>query len=447
MMYMDVNHFGAIADGHTLNTEAIQRAIDQCSAAGGGTVFFPAGQYLTGSLLLKSHVTLYLDAGAVLLGSRELADYPLKHLIYARDAENIAITGQGCIDGQGYAFWETGHEISPNNAWRKGWGEVAHYYTKTLARPERMIRLAGCKDVKVEDVTLKNASSWTLHLLACEDVRVRGVTITNPLEGPNTDGIDIDGSRNVMISDCRIVTGDDAIVVKSTGIEGRKQSVRNVTVTNCILTTPCNAFKIGTETQADISNIVFSNSVVCSGGDWRYCDRAISGISIEMVDGAVLSQVLVSGITISNARSPLFIRLGNRGRGQEVPTSGSMHDIKVCNVQATGAILPCIVSGIEAAAMERVFLENIQMTFTGGEDAVVVPDVIPDLPADYPEAIMFGRWLPSYGMFCRHVKGLYLRGIDLFLEGNDPRQAVFMEAIQGLSASRITCNGELMAER
>lgn len=357
--------YGAVGDGKTINTEMIQRTIDLCHEAGGGTVYFPSGSYLAGSILMKSGVTLYLDAGSVLLGSDRMTDYPLGYLLYAEDAENIVVTGTGCINGQGTAYWVTGQELRPENAWRKGWGEVAHYYSKTLERPKRMICFSGCKNVRIENVELKNSFSWTLHLLSCDDVFIHGVRISNPVEGSNTDGIDIDSSQNVTVSDCHIVTGDDAIVGKNTNIEGRKRPAGNITVTNCILTTPCNAFKIGTETQDDIKNVVFSNSIVYSDISWDYCNRAISGVSIEMVDGAVLSGVLVSGIVIRNARSPIFIRLGDRGKGQEASRAGALTDIMVCNVQASGAILPCIISGIKDAPVERVRLSNVQMGFIG----------------------------------------------------------------------------------
>lgn len=438
----NICEYGALGDGKSMNTEAIQRAVDACRKEGGGTVYFPAGTYLTGSIRLKSNVTLYLDAGAVLQGSGRLEDYHLRHLLYAENEENIAVTGDGCIDGQGTAFWEPGHELRPENIWRKGWGEVTHYYSKTLPRPERLIRFSGCKKVRVENVELRNSPSWTLHLLACEDVAVQGIRITNPLGGPNTDGIDIDGSQNVLVSDCRIITGDDAIVIKNTGIDGWKKPVRNVTVTNCILTTPCNAFKIGTETQADIENVVFSNSVVYSDSSRDCYDRAISGISIEMVDGANLSGVLVSGILIRNARSPIFIRLGNRGRGQAVPKAGTLRDVAISSVQAFGAILPCIISGIEEASIERVSLSNIQMCFAGGGNAVPTPEEIPDLPAEYPEAVMFGRWLPSYGLFCRRVKELSLQNIHIRLEGEDSRKAVRLEQTEKVSMTQCIVDGK-----
>lgn len=438
----NVFNFRDEADDGSLYTQAIQRAIDYCHKLGGGTIYFPPGNYMTGSIFLKSKVTLYIEAGATIIGSANVDDYPSKFLIYAVDAEDIGIAGPGCIDGQGTQFWEE-KELDEAHMWRKGWGEVSHYYQHTKKRPERMIRLSGCSNVRIENVQLRNSSSWTLHLLACDKVTVHGIRIDNPLYGPNTDGIDIDACRNVTVSDCQIRTGDDAIVIKNTNFEGRKQVSRNIVITNCILTTPCNAFKIGTETQADIENIVFSNSVVYSSEDWKLCDRAISGVSIEMVDGARLSQVVVSGITIRNARSPIFIRLGNRGRGQATPVPGTLTDVKLYGIQATGAILPCIISGIRDAEMERVYLSDIQLGFVGGGAEAEIYSDVSELPGDYPEAVMFGRWLPAYGLFCRHVNGLFLRNIDVWLEGDDPRPATKIYKVKDASCLQFAINGKI----
>jgi polygalacturonase len=186
-----------------------------------------------------------------LIGSTDINEYTSGHLIYAKDAVNVGIVGNGSIDGQGASFWKD-KELGEDVMWRKGWGEVSHYYKACFKRPERLVRFSGCKNVFVRHVLLKNSANWTLHILACDEVSIEGIRIHNPLEGPNTDGIDIDSSQNVSISDCKIVTGDDAIVLKNTNIEERKQTTRNITVTNCVLTTPCNAFKIGTESQLPV---------------------------------------------------------------------------------------------------------------------------------------------------------------------------------------------------
>lgn len=441
--YYNILNFRDKTEQTKIYTTTIQKAIDHCHKEGGGTVYVPPGDYQIGSILLKDNVTLYVESGATLIGSTDISDYTSGHLIYAKDAKNVGIEGKGCIDGQGASFW-VDKELDEDVLWRKGWGEVSHYYKRCLKRPERLVRFVGCQNVHVTDILLKNSANWTLHFLCCNEVSVHKIRIHNPLEGPNTDGIDIDSSQNVSISDCKICTGDDAIVLKNTNLEGRKQTTRNIAVTNCTLTTPCNAFKIGTESQSDFENISFSNSNIYSAEDWEIYDKAISGISIEMVDGSKLSQVNISNITIMNARSPIFIRLGNRGRGQKVATPGRLSDVKISQIQARGAILPCIISGIEEAFMERIYLTDIHLSFIGAGEEAQIPAVVPDIPSDYPEAVMFGRWLPVYGLFCRHVKGLFLRNIDLWLEGEDKREAIQITQVSDLHKNQISVNGVLI---
>jgi hypothetical protein len=201
----DIRDYGAEPDGETLCTQAIQEAVDHCAGSGGGVVYLPPGRWLSGTIVMKSGVTLQLDAGCTLLGSRDLAQYPPmvpayrsytdvytdKSLIYAEKAERIAITGRGVIDGQGDAF--------------HGPYKVRPY----------MIRLIGCRDVVVEDVTLCNSPMWVQHYLACDDVRIDGVTVRSRVN-LNNDGIDIDSCRRVLVTRCNIDSGDDAIVLKST---------------------------------------------------------------------------------------------------------------------------------------------------------------------------------------------------------------------------------------
>lgn len=415
-----------------MDTLAIQTAIDFCHRDGGGAVNILPGRYLGGSIVLKSNVVLNLLPGAHILGSRNVSDYPLKYLIYAENAENIGIIGLGTVDGQGEVFWSKEKDLNQDVEWRRGWGEVSAYYRETHPRPEGLICFYQCHRIQLQQVLMKNSARWTLHLLDCSGVSISGINIFAPFYGPNTDGIDIDSSQNVTVSDCQISTGDDAIVVKTTGHNGCKTPVRNITITNCILTTTCNAFKIGTETRNDIEHIIFSNSVVYSADNQPPHARAISGVSIEMVDGANLQNISVSNIMMHNARSPVFVRLGNRGRGQAKAIPGTLSNVQISNIQATGAILPCILSGIEEAWMKGVSVSNISTETVAEYLGDVLPDIVPDLAAEYPEAVMFGRWLPSYGLFCRYIRGLMLHDIDLRLKGQDKRPAKKMICVESL---------------
>lgn len=288
--------FGAVADGKTLCTEAIQQAIDACSQSGGGEVIIPVGTFLSGTLYLKNDVLLHLQQGAILLGSTNIRDYSPRGLIRAVKKKNIGIVGHGVIDGQGWAFWEE----KKSNLRIVGMSPARNFSHKKQ-HPDMLIQFEDCRGVTVKDVTLKNSEAWTLHLLACEDVLVDGVTIRNPQHGPNTDGIDINGSRRVRISNCDIYTGDDAICLKNKDPKYWERSCEDIVITGCILTTSCNAFKIGTETIGDFKNIVFSNSVIKAGDPENELsviaakqatpqnyDNILapqSGISLETVDG------------------------------------------------------------------------------------------------------------------------------------------------------------------
>ena len=288
-IFYSVRDYGAEGNGKSLDTKAIQKTIDACSKAGGGTVYFPAGTYLSGTIFFKNNISLYLDAGATLLGSTDDADYPVticeyrsytdnyteKSLIYAEKVKNISILGRGTIDGQGEAFKQRRSKENPYKL-----------------RPY-MIRMIQCQDVTIRDVTIVNSPMWVQHYLACDDVLIDGITVDSFVAG-NNDGIDIDSCHKVRISNCDIFSGDDAIVLKATS----DRACENITVTNCVLSTHCNAFKLGTESNGGFKNITFSNSTIY--------DTRLAAIALEMVDGGVLQRVNINNISISNSGTAIF---------------------------------------------------------------------------------------------------------------------------------------------
>jgi hypothetical protein len=407
----DVRDYGAKADGKTLCTTSVQKAIDECSKAGGGTVYLPPGVFLSGTIYFKTGVTLRLAAGCTLLGSADLKDYPPtvqafrsytdnytdKSLIYGENVERIAITGEGTIDGQGASF-EGPYKVRPY-----------------------MIRFIECRNVTVKDVTIKNSPMWVQHYLACDDVRITGITVRSNINH-NNDGIDIDSCRRVIISDCNIDSGDDAIVLKSTSA----RVCRDVVVSNCVLSTRCNALKMGTESNGGFENIVITG---CSIYDTR-----LAGIALEIVDGGVMDRVVVSNITMNKVGAPIFLRLGNRARpyktNMETPGMGAMRNITISNIEATGANpTGCAISGLPEAAIENVTLSNVRLSFEGGGTQADASRAIPEKPADYPEYAMFGR-LSAYGFYCRHVKGLKLHNVQLQLAKPDQRHALAFEDVE-----------------
>ena len=263
----DIRSYGAVGDGVTPDTEAVQAALDAAGRAGGGTVVVPAGgHYLIGSIELRSHVELHVQSGAVLQGSPRWADYTARFrvgalsagvvgagtdssaaLLTARDATGICMTGGGVIDGAGAAFvtGERGVDIHdlPNQ------------------RPF-LVFLLGCENVTVRDLTLRDSALWTLRLTGCRDVLVHGLRIRGDLRLPNNDGIDLDRCRRVRISDCDIATGDDAISLKTCDEWPEYGACEDITVTGCVLSSRSSALVVGVDVSAPIRNVVFSGCVI-----------------------------------------------------------------------------------------------------------------------------------------------------------------------------------------
>jgi polygalacturonase len=407
----DVRDYGAKADGITLCTMSIQKAIDACSKSGGGTVYLPPGTFLSGTIYLKSGVTLRLDPACTLLGSKDLKDYPPtvqafrsytdnytdKSLIYAEKAERIAITGGGTIDGQGASF--------------KGPYKVRPY----------MMRIIQCRSVTVKDVILRNSPMWVQHYLACDDVRVTGVTVRSVVNH-NNDGINIDSCHRFIVSNCNIESGDDAIVLKSTSA----RLCRDVAVSNCVLSTRCNALKMGTESNGGFQNVTITGCAI-------YNTR-LAGIALEIVDGGTMDRVVISNITMDKIGAPIFLRLGNRARpfkkDMEIPGMGIMRNVTISNVEATGANpTGCAIAGLPGAAIENVTLSNIRLSFEGGGTNTDAARPIPEEPTAYPEYGMFGK-LPAYGFYCRHVKGLKLLNVQLQWAKPDQRHALVLDDVE-----------------
>lgn len=427
---VNVKELGARGDGVTLETAILQRAIDSC-AVSGGEVLVPPGTYLTGSLDLRSNVTLRLLRGAVILGSKNLSDYKerqprirsyndyfLKYSVfYAERASNITITGEGVIDGQGKWFKVAGKE------------KPIRYMNRPF-----LLRFAECSNVRVENIRLQNSAMWTQHYFACENVTIRGISVYNHAN-KNNDMIDIDGCRNVIISDCFGDTDDDGITLKSTS----ERITENVVITNCVLSSHCNAIKAGTESTGGFRNISISNMVVKpSSADSVMTGRrgGISGITLSIVDGGVLDGVTISGVTIDGPEVPIFLRLGNRGRlhydQAPKPAVGRMRDVSISNITARNVgRTGCSITGLPGHALENVTLSNIRITFGGGvsEQPAATPAEMED---SYPESTMWGN-LPAYGFFVRHASGVKFRDCVFSLAGEDVRPAFVIEDADGVS--------------
>jgi polygalacturonase len=427
--HFDVRSYGATGDGETLDTVAIQSAIDACADDGGGEVLFPAGRYLSGSLRLKSHVTLNITPDATLLGSTSLADFTTRELLLAAGVENVGITGGGTIDGQGSAYWV------PKPYLGEAWKGTAQFEYRALKRP-RFLRFDDCRNVRVSHVLLTHSPSWTLHLARCTDVEVTDVKIRNPLHGPNTDGIDINACTDVSVSDCDIITGDDGIVLKSTQ-PGHDFLSSNISIRQCRVWSACSGFKIGTETHGHFDQVTVKDCHFYSDTT-KTLDRTISGIAIESVDGAHLTNILVTDVTMEGVRTPIFIRLGHRGgKGNslqvEPQVPGRIDGVVLRNVTAKRAMLASSITGILGHPVQNILLENLDLEYEGGGEASWADEPVPDeeVIGDYPESFMFGR-LPAYGLYCRHVEQLQLRNVAMRSVKQDGRPISIFEDVHHL---------------
>ena len=288
--FFNVVAYGAVGDGATNSTKAINSAIDAAASAGGGTVLVPAGRFLSGSIVLKSNVTLHVEPGATILGSNDEKDFPevegwWSNNIHADGALNIAITGGGTIDGRGQYWWA-----------RIKRGE------KRINRPN-LVGMRNCRGVLIRDVKLINSPMWTVRPIFCTNVTVDRVSICNPADSPNTDGINPDSCSNVHISNCHIDVGDDCVTIKSgTQLEPdrRGRPCENITVTNCTMIHGHGGVVIGSETTGGIKNIVISNCV------FQDTDRGLRFKSLRG-RGGIIEDVRVTNIVMENVLCPFVM--------------------------------------------------------------------------------------------------------------------------------------------
>jgi polygalacturonase len=418
----DIRDFGAVGDGRQLNTQAVQKAIDACYERGGGVVHVPPGVFRIGSIVLKSYVELHLEAGATLLGSTERGDYrqhrhpraPLAearknqafnsffcNLIHAFDADGVAITGRGTIDGSGRAFF-TG-QAAPNTRKRAlDW------------RPGHLIGLVKCRDVLIRDVRLVDAPLYSIWPRTCDRVRIEGVTILSDPWGPNTDGIDPDGCRDVVIHNCIIDAGDDAIAVKS-GFDWLypNQPADGLVVSNCILKSTTCGVRIGYEGDAPIRNCAFSNLAML---------RTRTGINMLVPrdeERGIFHGPSIENISFNNivmeTEVPIYLWMD-----QKTTAPGGMRHISIANVQAT-AQRGCYIGGSGAdLPIESVRLRNIRLNMRGDMNGEAIREPVPSpYPAfdfstrggtTWPQGKAPFKGLP-YALFARHVRDLDIQDL------------------------------------
>jgi polygalacturonase len=430
----NISDFGAKVNTKMLNTVAIQKAIDKCAASGGGTVLVPKGQFVTGTIWLKSNVNLHLEEGAELLGSLNLEDYSRDNrsaieapafdecVVYAEDAKNIGISGPGMINGRG------DKENFPE--WVEADGE------RILGDRPMLMRLDNCKNISLHDVTFKDAASWCVHMVNCDSVTAQNVTINSHVN-KNNDGFDLDGCKDALFENCNIYSGDDAFCPKST----TTRLCENIVIRNCKATSNTSAFKCGTSSRGGFKNIKVSN---CDFSDTR-----MGCIKLLMVDGGTLEDIYISDIIMNNVEGPIFVRLGNRGRLYDAPTEqiygqdvkaegapvGKVKNITIKNINATVVSdyperCGIMISGIPDHPIENVVLENIDISYPGGGTKEYAKRVIAEDIARYPEQFFFGV-LPSWGAFIRHAQNVQLKDVNLSVRKADARKKIYTEDVEG----------------
>jgi hypothetical protein len=420
----DVIAYGATGVRTQNATAACQAAIDACTVAGGGTVTVPPGDYTVGMLQLKDNVTLEVEAGATLFLIQDNTQFPRgrRAMIYAENAVNIALTGRGTLDGLAQYEFVAMRGLDPEIAReieiaRAAGVDMRRYYR--VGVQTYLCILDNCRQVQLRDISIIHSPLWSVRLNDCDRVTVHGVYIYSDLEkGVNADGIDIVSSRNVTISDSIVETADDAIVLKAIARDGQPaRPVEDVTVTNCVLTSSSTALMIGTETQADIRRVLFNNCVIRNSN---------KGFGINVQDGGVVSDVIVSNLTVETARrhwnwwgSAELCKLVLKQRTPASPL-GAIRDITVDNVIARVRGTSTIV-GHADRPIENVRLSNIDVT--------MLAEQVPDRRADH-------------ALVLESVRGVRIR--DLSVRWDDAeteatwRSALVLRKVSGFAVDGFT---------
>lgn len=463
-----VTDYGVPEDTTQLASPCINAAITDCANHGGGKVVVPAGKYRCGTIFLKSHVELHLEAGALLYATDGYEHFPMQPrasyrsqkdkggwnaLIFAVDCEDIAVTGLGTVDGRGKG--------------RKG-------YLKDVpgdgnGRPKNLLFIS-CKRVRVSGIKMFNSALWNQHYLNCEDVVVDGIQVYNHCNA-NNDGIDIDGCRRFLLSNSVFDCDDDGIVLKSTGLA----PCEDIIVKGCVVSSFANAIKCGTESVGGFRNILISDCIVKPSrhqGDRivKSTPSGITAISLVLVDGGSLEHVTVNNILIEGTEAPLYVRLANRGRRKIEDMEsimkkevGTLRHVTISNISAWDCgTFGSSITGIPEHCVEDITLSNIHVQSKGGlrkgnyrtprdlggKRHDMAGNLFPDrywekveqLAEDetgYPQPTVWGN-LPCHGLLVRHARGVRLNNVHFSTSTPDPRKAITMDDVE--EKSKMTCH-------
>ncbi len=455
-MEYNVKDYGAKGDGKSIDSPAINKAIEAASAAGGGTVVFPAGEYLSYSVRLKDNIHLYLDNGAILKAAQptqndgfdaaeaneftKFQDFGHSHwknsLIWGIGLKNIRITGFGTIHGYGLTREES----------------------RLTGVGNKAIALKECVNVDIKDITMIRCGHFALLATGVENMTISNVKIDT-----NRDGLDIDCCRNVRISDCSINSPwDDAIVLKASYGLGYFKDTEKVTITNCFVSgydrgtmidgtyktdepqAPDQEFntgriKFGTESSGGFKNITISNCV------FENC----RGLALETVDGGVMEDICINNITMRDiVNSPIFLRLGARMRSPQGTPVGRMKRITISNINCFDADgrFSSIINGMPGFYVEDVTISDVKIVYKGGGTPEMAALTPPENEKKYPEPSMFGS-IPASGFFIRHAKNVILRDIQFDFLKPDARPTLYLDDVHGIKLIRVTSTQEPQVKR
>ncbi|HVJ07927.1 MAG TPA: glycoside hydrolase family 28 protein [Acidisarcina sp.] len=452
--FLNVRSFGAAGDGHAIDSTAVNAAIEAAEKSGGGTVFFPAGNYLCYSIRLRSNISLYLDQGAVLIAAEppaagqaggydlaeprqpweEYQDSGHNHwhdsLIWGENLHDISILGPGRIWGRGLS---KGYGPGPVSG-QPGVGNKA-------------ISLKLCHNVLLKDFQILQGGWFGILATGVDNLTIDGLTIDT-----NRDGMDIDCCRNVRVSNCSVNSPwDDAIVPKSSFALGYNRATENVSITNCYVTAAyelgsmldgtwkrldpaakvfrTGRIKFGTESNGGFKNIVVSNCVF----------EGCQGLALESEDGALLEDMSITNITMRDINSaPIFLRLGSRLRGPKGTQVGALRRVLISNIVCSNAAsqFGCIISGIPGHPIEDVTISNIYLQHRGGGTKAQAALNPPEKEAAYPDPEMFGD-MPSQGFYIRHAKNIDISNVRIVAASLDERPAFVLQDVDGAEFFRI----------
>jgi len=454
---VNVRDFGAVGDGARLDTAAINAAIQACHQAGGGTVSFPPGVYLSGSIHMQSQVTLKLQAGAIIRGTLAMDKYDPREenpwdayqdsshsyfhrsLIWGENLQDVGFLGPGMIDGND-AF-ETVFKYFPpplNYMLNMIFNQCN---AERFQRGPKPLTLKACENVFIKDIVITHAPDEAILITGCNRVLIDGYKAREV----RIDGIDPDCSSDVTVTESEIKSVDDSVAIKSTYALGYKRDCEDITVKYCLLSSFVNALKIGTESVGDFRNIVFRDCVI------RNLDLypSFAGLSMMSVDGGTLDGIEADDIVMENANYPIFIRVGDRLRTPEQASVGTVRNVLISNVTATGGLgigASSITAVPESTVGENIVLENISITCKGGgprfPSYLEVPEVH-ESAGVYPDPPYIVPFPPAYGFFCRHVRELAFHNVQLGFTLPDRRAALIFEDVDDLVLDGISAEKAL----